>query len=86
MTTRTAETSPRMRARVAGFLYLGLGLFAPFSLLYVPSRLIVPGDAATTARNICGSRVIPGTQTGEQKHNLADGHLPSGFCPHHDAQ
>ena len=58
MTTRTAETSPRMRARVAGFLYLGLGLFAPFSLLYIPSRLIVPGDAATTARNIMASESL----------------------------
>jgi hypothetical protein len=55
MTTRTAETSPLIRARVAGVLYLSLGLFAPFSLLYVPSTLIVPGDAAATANNIMAS-------------------------------
>jgi hypothetical protein len=60
MITRTAETSPLIvkRARVAGFLYLSLGLFAPFSLVYVPSRLIVPGDAATTARNIMASESL----------------------------
>ncbi len=55
MITRTAETSPQIRARVAGALYLSLALFAPFSQIYVPSKLIVPGDAATTASNIAAS-------------------------------
>src|SRR5574341_984313 len=50
MTTRTAETSPLTLARVAGLLYL-MGLPAPFGLIYVPSRLIVSGDAAATAAN-----------------------------------
>jgi Domain of unknown function (DUF4386) len=58
MTPRTAEPSPLRRARVAGFLYLSLGLFAPFTLLYVPSRLIVPGDAATTANNILANESL----------------------------
>ncbi|HET7088681.1 MAG TPA: DUF4386 domain-containing protein [Anaerolineae bacterium] len=58
MTTRTADTSPLVRARVAGFLYLGLGLFGPFSLLYVPSTLIVRGDAATTAQNLMASESL----------------------------
>jgi hypothetical protein len=31
---------------------------APFSLLYVPSRLVVPGDAATTASNILASETL----------------------------
>lgn len=58
MTPRTAEPSPRLRARVAGLLYLSLGLFAPFSLLYVPSRLIVPGDVVATTSKIMASEAL----------------------------
>jgi len=57
MTTHTAETSPLIRARVAGFLYLML-LPAPFGLIYVPSRLVVSGDAAATASNIMASESL----------------------------
>jgi hypothetical protein len=55
MTTRTAETSPLVYARVAGFLVILLVLLGPFSQLYVPSTLIVPGDATATADNIRAS-------------------------------
>jgi hypothetical protein len=58
MTTHTTETSPLIRARVAGFLYLISGLFAPFGALYVPLALIVRGDAATTANNIKASESL----------------------------
>ena len=58
MTTRTAQTSPLVRARVAGFLYLFANLFAPFTLLYLPSRFIVRGDAAVTAGNIMASESL----------------------------
>jgi hypothetical protein len=58
MATRTAETSPLVRARVAGFLYLIANLFAPFTLLYLPSRFIVRGDAAATASNIMASESL----------------------------
>jgi hypothetical protein len=58
MTTRTAETSPLTRARVAGLLYLIANLFAPFTLLYLPSRFIVRGDAAATANNIMASESL----------------------------
>lgn len=44
--------------RRAGFLYLILLVLGPFSLLYVPGKLIVPGDAATTARNILASESL----------------------------
>jgi len=37
--------------RLVGILYL-LGLFAPFSLIYVPNKLIVHGSAGATAINI----------------------------------
>src|SRR5712691_10982841 len=39
-------------ARIAGAIYLSLVLVAPFSLLYVPGKLIVRGNAAATADNI----------------------------------
>jgi len=55
MATRTTETSPLVYARVAGFLYLLLIPFSFFGIIYVPSNLVVPGDAATTASNIMAS-------------------------------
>ena len=55
MTNRTAETSPLILARVAGFLYLLMAPFGIFGIMYVPSTLIVPGDAAITANNIMAS-------------------------------
>ena len=58
MTTHAVETSPLVRARVAGFLYLFANLFAPFTLLYLPSRFIVRGDAAATADNILASESL----------------------------
>jgi hypothetical protein len=39
-------------ARIAGAVYLSLVLFAPFSLLYIPAKLIVRENAAATANNI----------------------------------
>ena len=39
-------------ARIAGALYLSLVLVAPFSMLYVPGKLIVHGNAVATADNI----------------------------------
>lgn len=39
-------------ARRAGFIYLAMVLTAPFAMIYVPSKLIVRGDAAATASNI----------------------------------
>jgi len=42
-------------ARLAGALYLAMAPFSVFGILYVPSALIVPGDAAATAVNIMTS-------------------------------
>jgi len=39
-------------ARIAGAVYLSMVLTAPFSLIYVPTKLIVRGNAAATADNI----------------------------------
>ena len=58
MTTRTAETSPLFLARLAGFLYLLVIPLGIFGSLYVPSKLIVAGDAATTAKNLIASEAL----------------------------
>ena len=58
MTTRTAETSPLIYARLTGLLLLLLVVVGPFSQLYVPSTLIVPGDATATADNIRASESL----------------------------
>jgi hypothetical protein len=50
--------STRQQARVAGLLYLLGGIIAPFSLLYVPSKLIVPGDASATADRVRASATL----------------------------
>ncbi len=48
-------SSIRHQARVAGRLYLLLALTAPFGLLIVPGKLIVPGNATATADNLRAS-------------------------------
>ncbi len=45
-------------ARATGILILIMAVIAPFSMLYVPATLIVPGDAATTAHNISASESL----------------------------
>lgn len=44
--------SRKRTARLAGALFWVAGLGAPFSLIYVPGKVTVRGDAAATARNI----------------------------------
>ncbi|SDM18068.1 protein of unknown function [Catalinimonas alkaloidigena] len=44
--------SPNKTARLAGLLYLLMGFAGMFGLMYVPSQLIVSGDAAATTANI----------------------------------
>jgi len=39
-------------ARIAGAIYLSMVITGPFSLIYVPNKLIVRGNAAATADNI----------------------------------
>lgn len=45
-------------ARSAGLLYLALAALSAFGLVYVPSMLIVPEDAAATANNILTSESL----------------------------
>ncbi len=46
------------KARIAGVLYLLLVFTGLFNLMYVPSKLIVRGDAAATAGNILAHQTL----------------------------
>jgi len=48
----------RNPGRVAGFLYLILVVFAPYRLIYIPSKLFVHGNATTTASNIAAHEFL----------------------------
>jgi hypothetical protein len=50
--------SLKKQARVAGLLYFLGGLTAPFSLIYVPRALVVPGDATATANHVRASESV----------------------------
>jgi len=45
-------------ARVAGAVYLSMVLTAPFSLIYIPGKLIVRGDPTATAANILAHETL----------------------------
>lgn len=45
-------------ARVAGVLYLLMGVPAAFSLMYVPNRLVIQGNPGATANNVTGSEAL----------------------------
>ncbi len=44
--------------RVVGLWYLSLVLFGPLTLLYIPNKLFVHGDAAATATNIAAHQLL----------------------------
>jgi hypothetical protein len=48
----------KKQAHLAGLLYLLASITAPFAWIYVPSKLIVRGDAATTADHIRNSETL----------------------------
>jgi Domain of unknown function (DUF4386) len=45
-------------ARIAGVIYLSMVITGPFSLIYVPSKLIVHGDATATANNFLAHQTM----------------------------
>ena len=53
---RINEVSPRVKARIAGLLYLLAFLTGIFAQGFVSARLVVDGDAAATATNILTHR------------------------------
>jgi hypothetical protein len=58
MSTMHDMNSLKKQSRIAALLYIVNALPAPFALLYVPSVLIVRGDAAATASNIRDSEAL----------------------------
>lgn len=55
MTNKENINSIQTTAKFTAVLILVMAVIAPFSMLYIPSTLVVPGDAATTAHNIMAS-------------------------------
>ena len=49
------ETSPQVYARLAGVCYLLGSCTSVFGQMIIPGRLVVSGDAATTAAHIFGA-------------------------------
>ena len=44
--------SPKRLARIAGLLYLIVGIFGGFAIAYVTAKVYAPGDATTSAANV----------------------------------
>lgn len=51
-------TDNKKLARMTGVLYLLLALIGPFSIIYVPSRILVPGNGAETVSNIMANQTL----------------------------
>jgi len=58
MTNSIADLSQRRAVTALRFLYPLWFVIGPFSLMYVPTTLIVSGDAATTANNIMANELL----------------------------
>lgn len=52
MMERITEESPRLKARMAGAFYVVAGLTSVIGGMYIPGKLVVARDAATTANEI----------------------------------
>jgi hypothetical protein len=58
LTSHTVGASPRLRARIAGVLYLITIVTGVFAEAFVRGALVVTDDAAATATNILGSEPL----------------------------
>lgn len=58
MTSRTADTSPLVYARVAGLAYVIIILLGIFGVGFVESKLVVPGNDAATVNNIMANELL----------------------------
>jgi hypothetical protein len=51
-------TSLKKIARLAGLLYLIVDITGYYSIMYVPSKIVVQGDAVATANNILANEFL----------------------------
>ena len=51
-------SSTKNPGRFAGLLYVVMGIPSFFAIEYVPSKLIVPGNATATASNIAANETL----------------------------
>lgn len=58
MTDIINDTSQRKAARIAGFLYLIIIVTSLLSMVFIESRLVVPGDDAATFINIVANELL----------------------------
>jgi hypothetical protein len=58
MAERIQKTSPRLKARIAGVLYLLTLLTGIFAQGFVSDRLVVSADAGATATNILTHKLL----------------------------
>jgi hypothetical protein len=58
MTTNEKVNPIKKTSKIVAILILILVVIAPFGMLYLPSTLIVPGDATTTANNVMASEPL----------------------------
>jgi len=58
MTQSTGDTSQYKAARIAGFLYLIIIITSLLSMIFIESRLVVPGNGATTFNNIVANKLL----------------------------
>jgi hypothetical protein len=48
----------KKQARIAGLFYLLMAISGPLGIMYVPSNIIVSGDASTTINNLINSEML----------------------------
>src|SRR5258708_35304969 len=58
MTTHTLKTSPQVYARIGGILYLLIIIAGALGEIFIRGKLIVSGDAISTANNILTSQSL----------------------------
>jgi len=58
VTTKEKMNPIQKTGRIVAILILVLVVIAPFGMLYLPSTLIVPGNATTTANNVLASEPL----------------------------
>ena len=58
MTSHTIEASPQVYARIGGILYLMIIIAGALGEIFIRGKLIVSGDAMSTANNIMAAQSL----------------------------